>query len=919
MAGSYSNGLPPQAIPLNKKTDSWKKTTLDALENEGLRQLNDNKRFSDYYRMTEGKVSYQELSELVPQLREVENLLDDFEIPSNIKHYDLLGIILNYLETVMIDNEDKFHPTNIDEIASNEREREQSRLMLSYFKEQFQNELDAVLLNQGIDRNKSDFNSEEEKQQYQQQIQAAEKALTPEEIKTYLNKTWKTVGVEWAEHTLEADTQRLRIHEKDRECVKHYLRTGRAFKHYFIKDDYYDVEVWHPMQTFFSQTVDVKYIQYGEYVGRIHFYTPSDFINAKGKYFNEKEKAKILNSEEYLDNSDFTYSNDNGDTFKKGLNLNFGTTTSVPFENYHDHNFLLSLEEQLGVPLGRRTIYGKDGSKETIADFLPRYGSNRDSNYIYTTYLRDDLRLRNDMIMVTEAYFRSWKKVGYLTYLTETGRVESEIVTEEILNDFLKDNEIKQLRTVSLEEVIDKKKKEPTSLINTIVWDYVPEIWRGEKARTSTTPLGEDKYYNIKPLEFQIRGESNIFDLQLPVCGIVDKNPSDKIMPFQNLYNLSMNAQSSLIEKELGIFFVFDIGMLPSDIKNYGDTEVALLETMNIIKSTALLGIDTSRSNIPEGAAFNQYTVQDLSMGKQIREKQEQAQFYMSKAYEQFGVNPQTLYGDPVKYQTATGVNQSQKATHTQTDYLYDIFNNFKSRDLEMHLAVAQYFQGDNPEITIQYTKGDLSQTWVKLYDPNLPLRRIGIMSVSDSKKRRELEMMKQYMLSQNTMDMDILELSNIIASDSIQSLIELAKLERARKEMMIKQAQEAKMAEIDAKAKADKEIETNKWALQEISNQRDREKDIKVKYIDALGRAADNNADQNSLNFIKSQKEIALKEEANKNKNDLDIKTLDARIEEVKGNLKNKEEELSLKAKELELKAKEIANNKYIAEINKN
>ena len=132
---------------------------MDALERIGLKQFKENTRFADYFRMCEGKVSYIELSELVPQLREVSNLLDDFELPTTIRHYDILGIIINYLRSVISEGKDKFHATNIDEIAANEYQRTKTELVHKYVNEQINNEILLKLTERGLDPSRTDFNS----------------------------------------------------------------------------------------------------------------------------------------------------------------------------------------------------------------------------------------------------------------------------------------------------------------------------------------------------------------------------------------------------------------------------------------------------------------------------------------------------------------------------------------------------------------------------------------------------------------------------------------------------------------------------------------------------------------------------------------------------------------------------------------
>ena len=53
------------------KTDKWKRANLDAFEAIGKKQLAENMKFTDIFRMISGKMSYSELSEVAPQYREL--------------------------------------------------------------------------------------------------------------------------------------------------------------------------------------------------------------------------------------------------------------------------------------------------------------------------------------------------------------------------------------------------------------------------------------------------------------------------------------------------------------------------------------------------------------------------------------------------------------------------------------------------------------------------------------------------------------------------------------------------------------------------------------------------------------------------------------------------------------------------------
>lgn len=901
-----SSELPVQAIPSSRKTDKWKKHVMDTLERIGVSQYWETIKFEDYYRMTRGDVSVMELTELVPQLREVSSFLNDLDLPTTIKHYDILGPVLNKLETIIMENKDKFHPIMVDDISFSEREEEQTRLMHSYIKEVWDRQIELRLAEEGFDVNKTKFSSPEEQQTYIQQLNQRKEQLTPPKIKEYLETEWTPAALQFAKAVLNGDTHLKRLNELNRELIKDYLRTGRMFKAYDVKYDSYSIERWPVVGTFFSKEVGLKYPQYGEYIGNTTFMTASSFVNSKGSHLTVNQKKKILGGGPTFENGSENFS------FDSALKSNFQQTHLVPFENYYDYNMLLDLENLTGIPLGETVIVNKDGSKDVVSEYLPRKQGSYGRFTEMARHINSSRSIRTDLIMCTKAFWRSWKLVGFLTYVDKNGNIQVQMVTDEVLKDFLEDYGIKQVRNISMEDFLEKR--EP----NTIVWDYIPEIWQGEKATTSTTPLEEDLYFNIGPLPYQIKGDSSIFDLLLPVAGLIDDNPSTKIIKYQSIHNIAMNQMVKLMEQELGIFFLFDPNFIPSDIKDYGDTEAAMLHMVNIVRGTGLFGVDGSSKNI-QGSIFNNFQRVDMSLGEMIKQKADQAEYAKMKAWEVYGMTPQSLVGEVVNYQTAEGVKQNNSATYSQTDYLFDAFSGFESRALEMHLAIAQYCHSDKKEIVLPTFQDELNKAFVKIADPTIPLRWYRIMPSNDSKKRKEMEIVKQFMLSNNTMDSDVLELAKIVSSDSMSNLIQIAKLERRRREMY-EELQHRRAIEIeDKKLEAEKEQIAFKWKLEEMSKEKDRANDAEIKRLDALGRAADNDAPFAALDYINNEADRAILRQKTDDELNLSLRKIEAEIASRKDELRLQEQELKLKAKELALKEKEIVSDNFRAIINKN
>ena len=53
---------------------------MDSLELIGLKQLDENQKFKDFYRMMEGKLSFMELKDVIPYLKDVQSIRDNVNI-----------------------------------------------------------------------------------------------------------------------------------------------------------------------------------------------------------------------------------------------------------------------------------------------------------------------------------------------------------------------------------------------------------------------------------------------------------------------------------------------------------------------------------------------------------------------------------------------------------------------------------------------------------------------------------------------------------------------------------------------------------------------------------------------------------------------------------------------------------------------
>lgn len=202
------------------------------------------------------------------------------------------------------------------------------------------------------------------------------------------------------------------------------------------------------MNTFYSKTLDSKYPQYGDYIGRVHYYTANDIIVRWGHLLTAKDKQKLIGG---ADNFNGTYNNgDNGSYVSLSKSASVGMLYQnkvIPWKGYNDYASIKAYEDYYGIPAGTYTGYDSNGNEYHRTRFMPNL---EHGNYYNRAQSLSDEHVRSDLYQVTESYWVSPAQVYVITYQTETGLVTTEMVTDELLQDFLQENGIKKItRTMS--------------------------------------------------------------------------------------------------------------------------------------------------------------------------------------------------------------------------------------------------------------------------------------------------------------------------------------------------------------------------------------------------------------------------------------------------------------------------------------
>lgn len=887
--------LPPQAIPTKEKKDPWKHACMDSLENIGSRQISENHvRFDDSYRIVQGDFKYTDVVNSSLFLSEVDYWRNQADLNTDMTHYGFIEPIVNQLVGEYIKKPNSVIIDANDPLSTNDYIRAKTERLWGSVSQQLEERILSKLQKLGIDPNAQNFSSPEEEQAYQQQIQQVRKTETPVEIERDMNQNWRAVYIDWAEMTLEDDYNRFDIDEIDRDCLTDYMIAGRCFKHFRVGYDYYYPERWHPKQTFCDLTQ--RYVEEGDYVGYIDYISPNKVIANYGHLISEKDKVALTSSKDYK-NDIKGYRGSASTSTKKWAEQGGGELHMIPHQSYYAYKNAEYLQNETGIDLGHTGIFPNGNQNLNYFDMVG--GS-----------------FRTDLIKVVEAYWVSQQKVGYLTIADpEGGEPISELVTDEILPQYLKDNGIKKITTVTLEE--HEAQPEP----NTIVWDYIPQVWKGVKICADNTELKDDLYVGVEPLMYQLKGESQTYHTRLPVAGLVEHTSFvSRLEEDQKDYNIARNAMRDYAGKELGVFYLMDFTYLPTWLKDMGG-EDSLMEIFDIVKELGILPADGSNTK----SRLNQFTATDMDLTKHMMAKLELSKAIKYEALEKVGLNLPRM-GAPVSQETATGIEQSVSASYAQTETWFDKFSKFQKRSSELHLNVAQYMKKEGIDGSVNYVDSDKMRNFINMSDPYLPMRRFRITLENNSKRRSELELIKQVYLNDNTIDKNLEAVAEVVASDSISKIKTIARKGREIAEMQQQQAnlQEQEMIKLKEAAETERETIKHQFEMQQIELKG--KIDLHKQAILAMGFAEDKDMNNNGVPDVIEEAKLALEElKTQVDINNKDADRLDKQLENER-TARFKQAELDLKAKDIEMqkykadKTLEVAReNQTKAEISKN
>ena len=873
----YSISQPVQFLPVTEKDAEWAAWNMDWLEWNGLKQVRANaRRLIKNYKLAAGIIDKRDyLVEPNNELKDVvEQLASNDEMESlELKFYPIIPNVINTLVSEFAKRNTRVSFRAVDEYTHNEilnRKREEIENVLVKYAEV---RLIQEMINQGMNI------EDPEVQKMMQEKMSPENLKTLPEIQEFYSKNYEVIAEKWASKQHVIDEERFHMDELEEIAFRDKLITDREFWHFDMQEDDYNVELWNPVLTFYHKSPSQRYISDSNFVGKVEVMTAADIVDKYGWKMNQDQLLTL--QERFI-------------TDTPGYNIGGYQNDGTFYDATKSHAW------NTGSPsLGYRQLLADNNYVYNGDDIIAWILNESEDSYFFG---------RANMFRVTTAYWKSQRKVGHLTKIDESGKVTTQIITEEYkVTD-------KPIYNTSL---IKNKTAQNLVFGEHIEWVWINHTWGGIKIGPNAPTMygmqnaaGINPIYlginqnQIKPLKFQFKGDHTLYGCKLPVEGRVfsDRNTKsvslvDAMKPFQVGYNIVTNQISDILIDEIGTVILLDQNVLPKHSMGEDWGKGNLAKAYVAMKDFSMLPLDTSMSNTENALNFQHFQQLDLSQTQRLMSRIQLAQFFKQQAFEQVGVSPQRMAQPIGQKVSATEVEQIQAGSYAQTEmHFVEHCDHLMPRVHQMRTDLAQYYHSHKSSIRLQFMIADDERTNFEINGDDLMLRDINVFCTTKANHRKLLEDIKRLAVENNTMGASIYDLGTLVQADSVGSLNSvLKKIEektQQQKQEEYAQAQQLKQMELE-QAEKEKAMELEHEVME---NEKNRRRDILVAEIRASGYGSmmDINKNQES-DFVDNMAKIQKTEQYQE--------TVDIQERKRVDNQANQSEKINLKREELAMK----------------
>jgi len=245
---------------------------------------------------------------------------------------------------------------------------------------------------------------------------------------------------------------------------------------------------------------------------------------------------------------------------------------------------------------------------------------------------------------------------------------------------------------------------------------------------------------------------------------------------------------------------------------------------------------------------------------------------------------------------------------------------------MQMNLEIAQYVQSKYEEVIQNYTQSDMSRAFIKTAGTDLMLCEFGVYVSNSQELTRQLEMLRELFLQNNTTGATPVDLAAVILSNSPSEI--RAQLETSWKRTQeLQQSQQQQQSEVaQQQMEMQAKMQADKLAWEANENELDRANERILAEIKAVGMGtvgtgpdADGNGipdaleiqkfdleqNKHSEDVIFKRQQEANKQQDSNRKMDLEEQRTKVQEKQIASQEKQAEEDRKIKLREIESKEK--------------
>jgi len=450
-----------------------------------------------------------------------------------------------------------------------------------------------------------------------------------------------------------------------------------------------------------------------------------------------------------------------------------------------------------------------------------------------------DNNFANNTIDVWHVTWKSYRKVGFVSFVDESGEVQEDVVDE----------------TYKVTEGED------------IRWDWIIEVWEGYR-------IGDDIYVGIQPIPEQNVSIDNPNAAKLPYVGIVFNNNNtapksliDTMKPLQYMYIVVWYRLELALARDKGRVITMDVTQIP---KSMG---VDVNKWLHYLSSAGVNFVNPYEDgwDIPgrEGgkpSSFNQFGQLDLTMANVIREYIELMNKIEEMIGELSGVSRQRQ-GQVQSNELVGNVQQTIIQSSHITENLFFAHNQVKRRVLNNLLNIAKNVWHDSGKKKLNYITDDMGRVFMDITE-DFWYSDFDIFVTDSSEENMNLQMIKNLYQPAMQNGAQLSDIAEIMSSNNLTDIkSKLRKIEedRAKQEQQAQQQQQQMLLQAEGMKKevAEKqmEIKVAEIAQKERDSVRDSETAIEVALINADNKGVIEQA-KLTLEQDKTNKEAVIKQQ---------------------------------------------------------